>query len=147
MSDEVLISLRGISKSFAGVQALSNIDIDIIAGKVHGLIGANGAGKSTLVKILAGVYQPDEGVIIINKRPEIIQDPSASTSLGMSFIHQELNLVPSFNVVENLSLGIRKDSKFGLIDWSKTVSKFEEVLKLVGFKKSPYTPIRDLSVR
>ncbi|MHC1773763.1 MAG: ATP-binding cassette domain-containing protein [Flexilinea sp.] len=111
------VSIKGVTKAFAGVKALDNVSLDIVAGKVHGLIGANGAGKSTLIKILAGVYQPDYGEILIDGNPVQILNPGVADSLGLSFIHQELNMVPDFNVIENIMLGLKKERKFGLLDW------------------------------
>jgi len=146
MNDGMTISVKGITKTFAGVKALDNVSLDIIAGKVHGLIGANGAGKSTLVKILAGVYQPDSGEISINGEIVSITDPRVASSLGLSFIHQELHLVQHFNVVENLTLGLPKKTKGGLIDWAATAKQLEHVLKIVGFTKSPFVQVMDLSV-
>ena len=146
MNNGMTISMIEITKSFAGVKALDNVSIDIAAGKVHGLIGANGAGKSTLIKVLAGAYQPDSGRILIDNKEVSITDPSVAAAYGLSFIHQELHLVPHFNVAENLTLGLPKEKRAGLIDWSATVKKLQPVLDIVGFKKSPYTSLKDLSV-
>ncbi|GAP39565.1 sugar ABC transporter ATP-binding protein [Flexilinea flocculi] len=140
------ISIKGLTKAFAGVKALDNVNLDIVAGKVHGLIGANGAGKSTLIKILAGVYQPDYGEILIDGNPVQILNPGVADSLGLSFIHQELNMVPDFNVIENIMLGLKKERKFGLLDWKATANKIIPVLVQVGFNKSPFTPIKEVSV-
>ena len=140
------ISVRGISKSFAGVKALNNVSIDIEAGKVHGLIGANGAGKSTLIKILAGVYQPDTGDIYINGQRVAITDPAVASANGLSFIHQELHLVQNFTVAENLTLGLKKQTRAGMIDWKKTAAQLQHVLEIVGFQKSVYTLAKDLSI-
>ena len=109
MTERNEITIQSVSKSFAGVKALGQVSLDIVGGRVHGLIGANGAGKSTLIKILAGVYQRDEGDIRINGKPVTIGSPAESAALGMSFIHQELNMVEHFNVVETLLLGLPKD--------------------------------------
>ena len=133
--------MKGITKSFSGIKALDNIDIDISAGKVHGLIGANGAGKSTLIKILAGVYQADEGIIAIDGEPVKISNPSDSASLGLAFIHQELNLVESFNIIENLTLGMKKTTRAGMIHWKDMEQRVKEVIGIVGLDKSIYVPV------
>lgn len=146
MNKGMTVSVRNITKSFVGVKALDSVSLDFVAGKVHGLIGANGAGKSTLIKILAGVYNPDSGQILLDGSPVVISDPSVAAGLGLRFIHQELHLVPHFNTVENLTLGLKKIKRGGLIDWNATAKQLEEVLGIVGFTKSPFTPIKDLSV-
>ena len=121
------------------------MSIDVVSGKVHGLIGANGAGKSTLIKILAGVYHPDEGQILIDGNEVKITDPATSTALGLSFIHQDLHLVEHFNVMQNMLMGEKKDTKLGLIDWKKSTQKIQKVLELVNFTKPLTTKAKDLS--
>ena len=145
MNSDYSISVRSITKVFAGVKALDNVSIDVVSGKVHGLIGANGAGKSTLIKILAGVYHPDEGQILIDGNEVKITDPATSTALGLSFIHQDLHLVENFNVMQNMLMGEKKDTKLGLIDWKKSTQKIQKVLELVNFTKPLTTKAKDLS--
>lgn len=145
MNSDYSISVRSITKVFAGVKALDNVSIDVVSGKVHGLIGANGAGKSTLIKILAGVYHPDEGQIFIDGNEVKITDPATSTALGLSFIHQDLHLVEHFNVMQNMLMGEKKDTKLGLIDWKKSTQKIQKVLELVNFTKPLTTKAKDLS--
>lgn len=145
MNNDYSISVRSITKVFAGVKALDNVSIDVVSGKVHGLIGANGAGKSTLIKILAGVYHPDEGQILIDGNEVKITDPATSTALGLSFIHQDLHLVEHFNVMQNMLMGEKKDTKLGLIDWKKSTQKIQKVLELVNFTKPLTTKAKDLS--
>ncbi len=146
MNNGMTVSVCEITKSFVGVKALDAVSLDFVAGKVHGLIGANGAGKSTLIKILAGVYQPDSGQILLDGKPVSITSPSVASANGLRFIHQELHLVPHFNTVENLTLGLEKVKRAGMIDWNATARKLEDVLKIVGFTKSPFVPILELSV-
>ena len=145
MNSDYSISVRSITKVFAGVKALDNVSIDVVSGKVHGLIGANGAGKSTLIKILAGVYHPDEGQILIDGNEVKITDPATSTALGLSFIHQDLHLVEHFNVMQNMLMGEKKDTKLGLINWKKSTQKIQKVLELVNFTKPLTTKAKDLS--
>ena len=145
MNSDYSISVRSITKVFAGVKALDNVSLDVVSGKVHGLIGANGAGKSTLIKILAGVYHPDEGQILIDGNEVKITDPATSTALGLSFIHQDLHLVEHFNVMQNMLMGEKKDTKLGLIDWKKSTQKIQKVLELVNFTKPLTTKAKDLS--
>jgi len=104
---ELVLSVRGISKSFPGVRALHDVDFDAYAGQVHALVGENGAGKSTLIKILAGAQAPDRGEIFVRGQPTTLETPHRALDLGLSFIHQQLNLVPTFSAVENMTLGLR----------------------------------------
>jgi D-xylose transport system ATP-binding protein len=100
-----VLSLRGVSKSFGAVQALSAIDLDVYAGEVVAIVGDNGAGKSTLVKILAGVHPQDSGTIIFEGRKVSIPTPAASRSLGIATVYQDLALCDNLDVVSNLFLG------------------------------------------
>lgn len=140
------LETRGISKSFGGVQALKDVDLKIHQGEVHGLVGANGAGKSTLIKILAGVQDSDAGEIMLDGRPVDIQDSQHSGDLGLSFIHQELNLVPRFSALQNMVLGLPKDTRFGLVNWRAVHRRILPVAERVGIDFPLDTPVEDLSV-
>src|SRR4051794_9619224 len=120
MQDDAWLQVRGLSKQFGGARALSDVDIDIHAGEVHGLVGANGAGKSTLIRCLAGVTAPDEGVISLHGVPTAITSPRDAEQAGLAFIHQELNLVPHFSSLENILLGAPKVKRAGMIDWKRS---------------------------
>ncbi|MES0050916.1 ATP-binding cassette domain-containing protein [Mesorhizobium sp. M0053] len=102
---ELVLSLRGISKNFGAVSALTDIDLDVHAGEVVALVGDNGAGKSTLVKILAGVHQPSSGTINFRGRQVTMPDPSASLTLGIATVFQDLALCENLDVVANIFLG------------------------------------------
>jgi D-xylose transport system ATP-binding protein len=102
---DAVLSLRGISKHFGAVAALTDIELDVAAGEVVALVGDNGAGKSTLVKILSGVYQPDGGTITFEGRPVQIGSPAVAHSLGIATVYQDLALCENLSVVENLFLG------------------------------------------
>jgi len=141
-----LLQCKEISKSFGGVDALKKVDLDIFPGEVHGLIGANGAGKSTLIKIISGDITQDSGEIYYEGKPLVLNGPQDAYKLGFSFIHQELNLVPKFTIIENLTLGIKKESKFGLIEWKSEIEKTKEVLKQIGLNHSLDTVVSSLSV-
>ena len=99
-----VLSVRNISKSFRAVQALDNVSLDIHPGRVTALLGDNGAGKSTLVKCIAGVYQPDSGTISIDGAAHRISSPDVARSLGVETVHQNLSLIDTLNVAENLFL-------------------------------------------
>jgi ABC-type sugar transport system ATPase subunit len=146
METKPLLELEGITKSFAGVKALDDVGLSIHKGKVHGLIGANGAGKSTLIKVLAGIEMPDSGEIYLDGEPVKIQNAHKSTQLGLSFIHQELSLIDNFNVIENITLGLPKATKFGLIDWQRMSSDVQKVTERVNLHVPLTTPVKDLSI-
>jgi D-xylose transport system ATP-binding protein len=100
-----VLSLRGVTKRFGAVAALTDVDLDVAGGQVVALVGDNGAGKSTLVKVLAGVHSPDAGTISFEDREVAIPDPSAAQHLGIATVYQDLALCENLNVVENLFLG------------------------------------------
>jgi len=111
-----LLELRGISKSFPGVKALSNVALRLYPGEVHTLMGQNGAGKSTLIKVLTGVYTPDSGEIMLDGKPIAPASTSDAQALGISTVYQEVNLCPNLSVAENIFIG-RYPRRFGAIDW------------------------------
>src|SRR6185503_6216263 len=102
MPSEPLLELRGISKSFPGVKALSGVDFTVRAGQVHALMGENGAGKSTLIKVLTGVYPKDAGEILLNGSSINPRAPAQAESCGISTVYQEVNLIPYLSVAENI---------------------------------------------
>src|SRR5207253_10630987 len=102
---EALVEMEGISKDFPGVHALDDCRFELRSGEVHALVGENGAGKSTLMKILAGVYHRDAGQIRVKGQPVEIDSPRAAQNLGISIIHQELNLMPHLTVAQNIFIG------------------------------------------
>jgi ribose transport system ATP-binding protein len=141
-----LIEMRGITKNFPGVVALDNVDFDLMAGEIHGLVGENGAGKSTLVRIIFGVHQPDDGKIFIKGQEVSIHNPSHAQQLGISMVHQELLLVPDMNVAQNISLGREIQSGPGILDWRSIIKDAKENLARVGVELNMRTPVRKLSV-
>ena len=115
-----LVSIQHLSKSFPGVRALDNCRFELLAGEVHALMGENGAGKSTLMKVLAGVYQKDEGEIRIDGQLVDIPSPRAAQDLGIGIIHQELNLMNHRSVAQNIFIGREPRGRFGVfIDTQK----------------------------
>lgn len=140
------ISLEGISKSFPGVKALSGVALSLYPGEVTALVGENGAGKSTLVKVLTGIYQPDEGVIRMNG--EVIAIPSAYAALkaGITAIHQETVLFDDLSVAENIFIGHAPRNRFGLIDWRAMNERARSLLERAGADIDPRMRLRDLSI-
>lgn len=127
----MLLRTEKLSKSFNGVYALSNINFEVEAGEVHGLVGENGAGKSTLIKMLTGVYSIDEGTVFWEDQPVKIPNPSQSRTLGINVVHQDRTLIPAFDGVENAYLGREYPHKGmqvdGKIMW-ETVEKTRDEL-------------------
>ena len=102
---ETMIEMRGISKAFPGVQALRDCSLEVYQGEVHALLGENGAGKSTLMKILTGIYQADAGEILFNGRETKITSVLDARALGITMIHQELNLLSNLTIAQNIFIG------------------------------------------
>lgn len=143
----MLLQTASISKQFNGISALKNIHFEIEAGEIHGLVGENGAGKSTLIKILSGVYSLDSGQIIWNGQPVEIQNPYQSHQLGITVIHQDRNLIPSFSGIENAYLGLDYETRnAGLrIDWKKMRRRVEDKAVDLGIEIDFSLPASALS--
>src|SRR5690606_13626680 len=139
-----VLSLRGISKNFGAVSALTDVDMDVHAGEVVALVGDNGAGKSTLVKILAGVHQPSSGTIIFNGEPVTISTPSVALNLGIATVFQDLALCQNLDVVANIFLG-RELSPFRLDEVSMEIKAWTLLNELSARIPSVREPIASLS--
>src|SRR5208282_5069725 len=100
-----VIGVRNVSRSFGPIAALKNVSLDIGAGEIRGICGENGAGKSTLVKILTGVYRPDEGTVLVGGQPVAVATPRQAQELGIAIVSQELSLCPDLSVEDNIWLG------------------------------------------
>jgi ribose transport system ATP-binding protein len=142
---EPLLRARGISKAFPGVQALDGACLDVRAGEVHAVIGENGAGKSTLMKILTGVYAADAGEILVDGQRVEIDGPRHALALGISMIHQELNLAPNLPVAENIFLG-RAPNHGGLVDFRRLFVDAEMLVARLGVELDVRAQVEDLSV-
>ncbi|NPV68424.1 MAG: ATP-binding cassette domain-containing protein [Anaerolineae bacterium] len=144
-SDNVL-ECRNICKTFPGVLALDHVNLSVIRGEIHALVGQNGAGKSTLVKILTGVYTLDEGQILVDGQETRITSPQDAESHGIAIIHQDHQLVAQFDVTRNIFLGHEYVGRAGLLNLAEMRTATAEVLKIVGANFGPDALIRDLSV-
>lgn len=140
------IALEGISKSFPGVKALSDVSLSLYPGSVTALIGENGAGKSTLVKILTGIYQPDHGTISVADREVHFPTALAAARAGVTAIHQETVLFDELSVAENIFLGHAPRNRFGLIDWKKLNADARALLARAGADFDPTIRLRDLGI-
>ncbi len=139
------LEMRGIVKRFPGVLAADEIDFDVQSGEIHALLGENGAGKSTLMKMLYGLYHPDEGQILINGEPTIIKHPQDAIQHGIGMIHQHFMLVPSLTVAENIALGM-KSSRGVRLDLDVVSRRVLELSEIYNLKVDPNLPIWQLAV-
>lgn len=124
-----VLRLENIHKRFPGVYALNGVSLDIYSGEVHALMGENGAGKSTLIKVISGVYQPEEGKLFFESKPFQVLNPIDAIDKKISVIYQELNLVPNLSVAENIFLGNYPKTKYNQIDYPKLYADAEAVLQ------------------
>ncbi|WP_309083414.1 sugar ABC transporter ATP-binding protein [Chelativorans sp.] len=141
-----LLTLSGVSKSFPGVRALSGVSLSLYPGEVTALVGENGAGKSTLVKILTGIYQPDEGEIRIGGAPVKLPTAHAAFEQGITAIHQETVLFDHLTVAENIFLGHAPRTWLGTIDWRTMRDNAREVLETMGAGIDPDALLSDLGI-
>jgi len=137
---DIILEMRGITKTFPGVKALENVNLKVKEGEIHALMGENGAGKSTLMKVLSGVYPHGsyEGDILFKDRVCEFKTIRDSESLGIVIIHQELALIPQLSIAENIFLG-NEQKRNGMIDWNRTTVRTRELLGQVGLTESPNT--------
>jgi len=144
---DVLVLMEGIEKSFPGVHALSQCRFELRAGEVHALVGENGAGKSTLMKVLAGVYSKDAGRILVKGKEVEIHSPRAAQQLGISMIHQELNLMPHLTVAQNIFIGREPRSGVRVVLDDKTTNeRAQQLFDMMRLKLDPRTKVADLTV-
>jgi rhamnose transport system ATP-binding protein len=143
---EPILEMRGISQIFPGVKALDKIDIALYPGKVTALIGENGAGKSTLVKILTGIYRPNEGEILIDGKPTTFSNAQDAIDAGVTAIHQETVLFDELTVGENIFLGHAPRTRFGLIDWRQINERSRALMKALESDMDPTTKLKDFSI-
>jgi ribose transport system ATP-binding protein len=139
-----LLDVRGVSKSFVGVQALRDVDLEVRAGEVHALLGENGAGKSTLIKILSGVHAFDAGLIALDGRSLSFVSPAQSREAGIAVVYQDLSLVESLNVADNLMLGREPLAPFGFIRRRELMARAKAFLADLGIPLDPKATVASL---
>ncbi|MBE2220910.1 MAG: sugar ABC transporter ATP-binding protein [Anaerolineae bacterium] len=146
MNDKIpVIRMRHVSKSFGGVHALKDVQLDIFSGEVHALLGENGAGKSTLIKVITGVHQPDEGEIDLNGERVYFNNPREAQHQGIAAIYQEPSLFPDLSIAENILVG-RQPLRGGRVSWGQMNKEAGALLKRLGVDLNPRTKARNLSV-
>lgn len=144
---KILLEMKNITKTFPGVKALDNVNLQVEEGEIHALVGENGAGKSTLMNVLSGIYPYGtyEGNIIYNGEICKFNHITDSEEKGIVIIHQELALVPYMSIAENMYLGNEKGSKYA-INWNETYGEADEYLKIVGLTEHSHMLIKDIGV-
>jgi len=147
VSGDVILAMRGITKTFPGVTALSDVSLDVRRGDIHAICGENGAGKSTLMKVLSGLhpYGTYEGEIRFNGADVHFGTIRDSEHAGIVIIHQELALIPELSIAENIFLGNETTTR-GAIDWLATNNRARELLARVGLREDPETPIKNIGI-
>jgi ribose transport system ATP-binding protein len=140
------LRLEGIVKTFPGVRALDGVSFTVMPGEVHALMGENGAGKSTLMKVLGGIYQPEEGKIFIGERETVMRGPLEAKANGVMFIHQELSLAEEISVAENIYLGELPRKSFGRVDWATLYARTDAILDKLKVSFNARTLVGDLSI-
>ena len=143
--NEYILSLRNITKQFPGVKALDNVTINVERGTIHGLVGENGAGKSTLIKVLAGIYQPDQGEVVLEGKVQKFPTPIAARQAGIAVVHQEIKLAETLSVAENMFLG-NVMMKGSLVDWAGMRKRAREIVDDLGMDIDVNAQVSTLTV-
>ena len=145
VTEECILKVCGLSKNFAGLQALNGVCFEVLSHEVHALVGENGAGKSTMIKIIGGIIKKDSGEIFYQGKCVDFHSPMEAIQSGIAIIHQELSMLPDLNIIENIFMG-RMDSFLGQVLWRKLAVKTMEILKQVGLDVDPYTKVKNLNI-
>ena len=134
------VELRGITKRFGAVVACDHVDLEVLPGEIHGLLGQNGAGKSTLMKVLLGLLPPDAGTILINGRSVVVEDPLAAAAMGIAMVHQHFSVIGALTVWENVTLGER-----GRLDAKRSIRHVAEIAERYGLDVDPLARLNTLT--
>ena len=140
------IELKNIHKTFPGVYALKNVSLSVFPGEVHGLVGENGAGKSTLIKVIAGYHRPNQGEYLIEGKPADIQTPNDAIRSGIAVVYQELNVVDSLSVAENVYFGRLPRTALGRVKWKQLYTDTDQILKRLGLHISSRQKVGMLNI-
>ena len=142
---DVILTMKGIDKSFPGVHALKGVDLEVRKGEVHALMGENGAGKSTLMKVLTGIYKKDAGEIIYEGKPVEFQNPREAQDAGIAIVHQEINMMSQLTVAQNIFIG-REFMKGKLIDDKKMNEEAAKLFERLNIQINPAEIMDNLTV-
>lgn len=142
--EDLLLKIRGVSKSFSGVEVLCDVNFELKKGEVHAIVGENGAGKSTLIKILSGAYQRDRGEIEIDGSPIEELTPRIAHELGIVAIYQERNLIPYLSVGENILIGNEPRNSLGIVQWKELFRRADEILKSLNLNVDSQAIVKNL---
>lgn len=140
-----ILRVEGVSKRYGGVHALESVNFNLRYGEVHALVGENGAGKSTLIKVLGGIEPRNEGRIIFDGREVTYHRPIEALNAGIAIIHQELSMMPSLTVIENMYMG-RMPGAWGFINWRDLERRTRDAMALIDLKVDPYERVQDLTI-
>ena len=146
MHGTAILEVKNVSKRFPGTQALAGVSLTLEAGSIHAVVGENGAGKSTLMNIVAGVYQPDEGTVMIGGMPVTISNPYAAQKLGVGFVHQEIALCQHLSVAENIFMSTINDRGSVFVNHKEYRNRAKEFLAAFGAAIDPSTRVSTLSI-
>src|SRR5215468_11497193 len=142
---EPLLRMTSIGKRFPGVQALDNVDLEVLPGEIHALLGENGAGKSTLIRILSGAQQPDSGSIEFGGQKVTMASPHDAQRRGIVTIYQEFTLAPNMTIAENVFIG-REPGPRLFVSWRRMAAETRAITERIGLEVKPMALVRDLSV-
>jgi simple sugar transport system ATP-binding protein len=144
--DAPVLELKGITKRFPGVVANDRVDFDLRRGEVHALLGENGAGKSTLMNVLYGLYQADEGEIVVNGKPVTMSSPSDAIDVGIGMVHQHFMLIPVMTVAENIVLGVEPTREKIFVDQKVAEERVKQIARTFNFAIDPHARIENIGV-
>jgi ABC-type sugar transport system ATPase subunit len=139
LEPEPLLQAEGISKSFGVIKALQQVDLKVMAGSVHAIMGHNGAGKSTLMNLLSGAYAPDSGRLLLQGKPIRFNSPRDALDQGITMVHQELSIIPDLDVGENIFLGREPIAALDLVRRREIYERSQQLLKEFGLDVSVRT--------
>jgi len=140
-----ILRVEGVSKRYGGVQALDKVDFDLRYGEVHALVGENGAGKSTLIKVLGGIIARNEGRVVFEGKEVDFARPIDALHAGIAIIHQELSMMPSLTVIENMFMG-RMRGRLGVLNWGELERRTRQAMDLIDLRVDPYARAQDLTI-
>ncbi|NCX64453.1 MAG: ATP-binding cassette domain-containing protein, partial [Actinobacteria bacterium] len=140
------LELRGITKRFGTLVANDAIDLVVEPGEIHALLGENGAGKSTLMNVLYGLYDADEGEVLLDDKPQSFDGPGDAMEAGIGMVHQHFMLIPVFTVAENVALGQEPTKALGALDIAEAKKRVVDISERFGFNVDPDALVEDLPV-